>query len=187
MKSIIASLGVCFFCVAVHAQSRLSTEIFPILRNEFPHLASNEIAGAVGAALWNSNRTAVALSLTNALTNGTATRIFVLVDTGSAISVVGADVQADHLHRLAFPQGSAYDRAETAPVRWIPWPTGEFLVIVRTRIWKGSEAIYSIEAPLVVDRKGRLWRDDVNDHSGVVSPHDRAEPSGENSRPPLSL
>ena len=114
-----------------------------------------EISQAAGKALWNTNKTAVAL----AVPRPKATRVLVFLrqPSGSFLTVDVSAVESGNFGKLGRSR-SEYTRFETAPIRWLPRDDGFFQVVMRTRAWAGRQR-YTVSEPLVIKADGTpVWR-----------------------------
>ena len=139
------------------ASSLEKPEFEPALRAALPTNAvpTTEILRALPSALWNSNRTAVAL----ALRRPAATLVYVFLrkpdDTFQAVEV--SAVESGNFGKLGRPRNE-YTRFETLPVRWLPREDGHFQVMIETRAWRGRQR-YRVSEPLVIRADGTpMWR-----------------------------
>ena len=114
-----------------------------------------EIARAIRQALWNTNRTAVAVSIAQP----TASRLFVFIRQrgGSFQTVDISGVESGNFGKLGRSRAE-YTRFETVPVTWLPRDDGYLQVVVRTRAWRGRQR-YTVSEPLVIRSDGTpVWR-----------------------------
>lgn len=118
--------------------------------------ATNELVSILQGGLWNSNQTAVAVSVSRP----EAQAIFVLFRQTNAnyLAVDVSRVEAGNLGKLGLAGRAGYDRVETTPTRWVYREDGRFQVIMRTRAWRAGKR-YTVSEPLLINADGTiLWR-----------------------------
>jgi hypothetical protein len=102
--------------------------------------------------LWNSNRTAVAICLTNSK----ASTVFVfLKQTGGKYLAVDASIEGLGIWQIGIAPRSAYERLELTPVQWLDREDGMFMVLMRTRAWKAGQR-YTVSKPLLIQQDGTI-------------------------------
>jgi len=139
-------------CVAL-AQPRPDAALFAAARKAFPRsISTNEISRALDTGLWNSNRTAVAICLTNSK----ASTVFVfLKHTDGKYLAVDASIEGLGIWQIGIAPRSAYERLELTPVQWLDREDGMFMVLMRTRAWKAGQR-YTVEKPLLIRQDGTI-------------------------------
>ena len=116
-------------------------------------VSDTQLAGAVRSGLWNSNRTAVALSLPRP--KASLILVFLRQSDGSFLGTDASGVEGGNFGKLGTHGREGYERFETTPVRWLPRDDGLFQVIMRTRAWKGGRR-YTVSEPLVIRPDGTV-------------------------------
>jgi hypothetical protein len=141
-----------FACVAL-AQPRPDGTLFAAARKALPKsISTNEISRALDTGLWNSNRTAVAICLTNSK----ASTVFVfLKQTGGKYLAVDASIEGLGIWQIGIAPRSAYERLELTPVQWLDREDGMFMVLMRTRAWKAGQR-YTVSKPLLIQQDGTI-------------------------------
>jgi hypothetical protein len=158
MKSIIRVILVAMFMTADTwaAKSHVDGTLVASARKALPQdITTNEMARVLQGALWNSNRTAVAVSFPRPK----ASVIFVFLrhtnDTYLAVDSCG--VEGGNFGKLGRGRED-YSRFETTPVEWLYRDDGKFQVVMRTRAWRAGQR-YTVSEPLLISRDGTvLWR-----------------------------
>lgn len=132
-------------------------EFEPALRAAIQKAAVPEAEStrAMKAALWNTNRTAVAVSMSRPA----AAMIFVFIRQrdGSFLTVDISAVESGNFGKLGRGR-KEYTRFETVPIEWLPRERGYLQVVVRTTAWAGRQR-YTVSEPLVIQPDGTpVWR-----------------------------
>lgn len=141
-----------FGCIAL-AQSLLDATLFAAARQALPQgTSTNEISRALDAGLWNSNRTAVAISLTNLKA---PTAFVFLKQTDGKYLTVDASVEGLGIAAIGSAGRSAYERLELTPIQWLRRDDGMFMVLMRTRAWKAGQR-YTVSKPLLIRQDGTI-------------------------------
>ncbi len=141
---------------ALAAESRVDAALFAAAQRAMPRgIATNQLVRALESGLWNSNRTALAVSITQPK----ASVIFVFLRQTNR-TYVAADsslVEDGNFGKLGRPR-TDYERFETIPVEWLHRDDGFFQVLMRTRAWRHGRR-YTVSEPLVISPQGRaLYR-----------------------------
>jgi hypothetical protein len=159
MKSVVRLILFTMFVAAgaLAAQSRVPEILLASARNALPQdINTNEMIRVLQAGLWNSNRTAVAVSFPRPR----ASVIFVFLQqrNGTYLAVNTSGVEGGNLGVLGSRGRKDYDRFETTPVEWLYRDDGRFQVVMRTRVWRAGRR-YTVSEPLLISRSGTvLWR-----------------------------
>jgi hypothetical protein len=127
--------------------------LFGVARKALPRsISTNEISRALDSGLWNSNRTAVVICLTNS----TAPTVFVfLQQSGGKYLAVDVSIEGLGLGQIGIAPRSAYERLELTPMRWLDREDGMFMVLMRTRAWKAGQR-YTVSKPLLIRQDGTI-------------------------------
>ena len=125
-------------------------------RNALPQgISTNEVIQVLKAGLWNTNRTALAVSLPRP--NGSVVLVFLRQAQGSYLSVNASGVEGGNFGKLGRDRAD-YERFETTPVEWRHRNDGLFQVVMRTRAWRAGRR-YTVSEPLIIKADGTvLWR-----------------------------
>jgi hypothetical protein len=136
--------------------ARTDASLFAVARRVTPsEIGSTQLAGALESGLWNSNRTAVAISI--AQPKASVVLVFVRQEQGTFLPVDVSRVEAGLFGMLGRPRAD-YDRFETTPVEWVIRTDGRFLVRMRTRAWRGGQR-YTVSDLLLIGADGTVfWR-----------------------------
>jgi hypothetical protein len=117
-------------------------------------VSTNEIAKALEKGLWNSNRTAIAVSISRV---PKPSLIFVFLKQGSGQYLTGnvGGVEGGNFGVLGTGTGgrAGYQRFETTPVEWLHREDGRFQVVMRTRAWKAGRR-YTVSEKLLISADG---------------------------------
>jgi hypothetical protein len=138
-------------------ESRIDAALLAAAQKAMPsEVATNELISALQAGLWNSNRTAVAVSIPKPK----ASVIFVFLRQTNAtyLAVDASGVEGGNLGKLGVAGRSGYDRFETTPTEWLHRDDGRFQIVMRTRAWKAGKR-YTVPEKLLINPSGTvLWR-----------------------------
>jgi hypothetical protein len=119
------------------AQPRIDDGLVVAARKALPQVIStNEIVRALGAGLWNSNKTAVAIAIARPM----ASLLFVFLrqSDGKYLAVDVSGMEGCNFGYLGTGR-EGYDRFETTPVEWLRREDSLFQVRMRTKAWKGNQ------------------------------------------------
>jgi hypothetical protein len=119
-------------------------------------VTTNELVSVLQAGLWNSNRTAIAISIPKLK----ASVIFVFLRQTNAtyLAVNASGVEGGNFGKLGLAGRAGYDRFETTPTEWLHREDGRFQVVMRTRAWKDGKR-YTVSERLLINPSGTvLWR-----------------------------
>ena len=131
------------------------TTLFAAARKALPQaISSNEISKALNTGLWNSNRTGVAVCLTN---SKASTAFVFLKQTGGDYLAVDISTEGLGIWQIGIAPRSAYERLELTPVRWLARDDGMFMVLMRTRAWKAGQR-YTVSKPVLIRQDGTILR-----------------------------
>ncbi|MBI3852366.1 MAG: hypothetical protein HY298_19085 [Verrucomicrobia bacterium] len=142
---------------ALSGESRVDDTLFIAARKSLPQdIATNEVVRVLQTGLWNSNRTAVAISLSKP--KASIIFVFLRQTNGTYLAVDARGVEAGNFGKLGIAGRAGYDRFETTPIQWLPREDGWFQVVMRTRAWKAGKR-YTVSEPLTIRSDGYIgWR-----------------------------
>jgi hypothetical protein len=137
-------------------ESRVDSALFAAAQKSMPReIATNQLVTALSAGLWNSNRTAVAVSI--ARPQASVVFVFLRQTNDTYLAVDASGVEGGNFGKLG-RRRSDYERFETTPVEWVYGQDGRFMVWMRTRAWRGGQR-YTVSEPLHISTNGTvLWR-----------------------------
>ena len=122
-------------------------------RNALPkEISTSEIVRAVNDGVWNSSRTAVAISI-NMASKPSILFVFLKLDSGRYKAADVSGVEAASLGVLGMSKKADYDRVETTPIEWLPRDDGRFQLVMRTRAWKAGQR-YTVSERLLITSGG---------------------------------
>ncbi len=113
-------------------------------------ITTNQLAKALEAGLWNSNRTALAISIPQPKMS--AIWVFLRQTNDTCLAVDASGVEGCNFGVLGRPR-TDYERFETKPIKWLYREDGRFQVVMRTRAWRGGRR-YTVSEPLLISREG---------------------------------
>lgn len=113
-------------------------------------VTTNQLATALESGLWNSNRTALAISIPQPKMS--AIWVFIRQTNATYLTVDASGVEGCNFGVLGRPR-AYYERFETVPVKWLYREDGRFQVVMRTRAWRGGRR-YTVSEPLLISREG---------------------------------
>ena len=121
-------------------------------------VTTNRLVSVLQAGLWNSNRTAVAVSIAQPHPKSSLVFVFLRQKDGTYLAVDARGVEGGNLGKLGIAGRAGYARFETTPTEWLHREDGRFQVEMRTRAWKGGKR-YTTSEPLLISTNGIvLWR-----------------------------
>lgn len=139
--------------VVTFAQTRIDPSLLSAARKALPvDVSTNDVAKALDGGLWNSNRTALAVSISRV---PKPSIIFVFLKQSSGHYLAGdvSSVEGGNFGVLGMSGRGAYDRFETTPVEWLHRDDGRFQVVMRTRAWKAGRR-YTVSEKLLISADG---------------------------------
>jgi hypothetical protein len=138
---------------ALAAEPRVDAALLDAARNAMPKtIADDQIAGALEGALWNSDGTAVAVSIWQP--KRSAVFVFLRQVDGAFLACDASKAEDGNFGKLGYPR-SDYERFETTPVKWVPRSEGFFQIQIRTRAWRGGQR-YTVYEPQIVHPDGEV-------------------------------
>jgi hypothetical protein len=161
MKSVVSALlfTICVSAGAWAAASRVDDALLASARKGLPQdITTNEMITVLQAGLWNSNRTALAVSFQRPRPKASVIFVFLHQTSGTYLAVDASGVEGGNLGKLGSRGRKDYDRVETTPVKWLYRDDGRFQVVMRTRAWLAGRR-YTVPENLLISRSGTvLWR-----------------------------
>jgi hypothetical protein len=141
------------------AAPRVEDPLLASARKALPQaITTNEIIKVLQAGLWNSNRTALAVSFPRPRPEASVIFVFLRQTNGTYLAVDASGVEGALLGNLGSRGRKDYDRFETTPVEWLYRDDGRFQVVMRTRAWTAGKR-YTRSENLLISRSGTvLWR-----------------------------
>ena len=103
-----------------------------------------------GSALWNTNRTAVAVAISRPAPS--LVYVFIRQRNDTFLTVDVSGVESGNFGKLGRSRRE-YTRFETTPIKWLPRDDGYLQIVVRTRAWTGRQR-YTVSEPLVIRADG---------------------------------
>jgi hypothetical protein len=120
-------------------------------------ISKEEIAKAFQFALWNSEKTAVAISLAGGQKESLV-YVFLRQKDGAFLAVNVSDVELGNIGKLGMAKRDGYSRIETKPVKWLIGFNDLFRIELNTKAWKDGKR-YSVSEPLIIMPSGDvIWR-----------------------------
>ena len=117
--------------------------------------SADELSNVLKAGLWNTNRTAIAVSLPRP--KGSVVFVFLRQTQGTYLAVNASGVEDGNFGKLGRDRAN-YERFETTPVEWRHRNDGLFQVVMRTRAWRAGRR-FTVSEPLIIKPDGTvLWR-----------------------------
>lgn len=135
--------------------SKVDTALLDAAQKAFSKgISTNQLVRALGSGLWNSNRTAMAASITRP--KGSVVFVFLLQSNGTYLATDASGVEDGNFGVLGRPR-TDYERFETTPIQWLHRDDGKFQVVMRTRAWRGGQR-YTVSEPLLIRPDGLVMR-----------------------------
>ena len=140
--------------VALAGESRTDTKLLASAQKAMPReIATNRLVQALESGLWNSNRTAFAVSIPQP--RASVVFVFLKQITGLYLAVDASGVESGNFGKLGRPR-TDYERFETTPVEWFHRNDDLFAVRMRTRAWRGGQR-YTVSEPLLIRPDGTVF------------------------------
>jgi hypothetical protein len=157
MKSV--ALALLFAILVTAGASRVDDALLASARTALPQdITTNEVIELLQAGLWNSNRTALAVSFPRPRPKASVIFVFLHQTNGTYLAVDASGVEGGNLGVLGNRGRKDYDRVETTPIEWLHRDDGRFQVVMRTRTWRAGRR-YTVSENLLISRSGTvLWR-----------------------------
>ena len=138
---------------ALAADSRVDDALFLAARKALPQdISTNETIRVLQSGLWNSNRTAVAVSLSRP--KASVIVVFLRKANGTYLAANASGVERGNFGKLGRGR-TDYDRFETTPVEWLYREDRWFQVVMRTRAWRAGQR-YTVSEPLLIKPDGTV-------------------------------
>ena len=161
MKSVVPLILFSIFVTAsaLAAEPRVPETLLASARNAFPQdITTNGMLRVLQAGLWNSNRTAFAVSFPRPRPKASVIFVFLQQTNDTYLAVDASGVEGGNLGVLGSRGRKDYERFETTPVKWLHRDDGRFQVVMRTRAWRAGKH-YTVSENLLVSQGGTvLWR-----------------------------
>ena len=140
-------------------EPQVDTALLAAAQKAMPRgVTTNELVSVLQAGLWNSNRTAVAVSIAQPHSKSSLVFVFLHQNNGTYLAVDARGVEGGNLGKLGIARRAGYVRFETTPTEWLHREDGRLQVVMRTRAWKDGKR-YTVSEPLLIGRNGTvLWR-----------------------------
>jgi hypothetical protein len=153
-----AILSICFALIAcihvVTGESRLDAALLAAGQKAMPgEIATNHLIRALETGLWNSNRTAVVVSVSQQHPKESVVFVFLRQPDGTYLAADASRVEAGNFGKLGLLPRTDYKRFETTPIEWLHRDDGLFQVRIRTRAWRDGQR-YTVYEPLIIRPDG---------------------------------
>jgi hypothetical protein len=141
------------------AEPQLDTALFTAAQKAMPsEVTTNQLVSVLQEGVWNSNRTALAVSITQPHPKSSLVFVFLRQKDGGYLAVDARGVEGGNLGKLGTAGRAGYDRFETVPTEWLHREDGRFQVVMRTRAWKAGKR-FTVSEKLLINPSGTvLWR-----------------------------
>jgi hypothetical protein len=152
--SILFALTTCFHLYA--GEPRLDDALLSVANKAMPgEITRNQLIRALDAGLWNSDRTAVAISVSRQHLKDSVVVVFLRQPDGSYLAADASRVEVGNFGKLGLLPRTDYERFETIPVEWLHRDDGLFQVRIRTRAWRAGQR-YTVYEPLIIQPDGTV-------------------------------
>ena len=140
-------------------EPQVDTALLAAAQRAMPReVTTNVLVRGLQVGLWNSNRTAVAISIAQPHPQSSLVFVFLRQKDAAYLAVDARGVEGGNLGKLGTAGRSGYARFETTPTEWLHREDGRFQVVMRTRAWKAGKR-YTVSEKLLIDPSGTvLWR-----------------------------
>jgi hypothetical protein len=117
-----------------------------------------EIKTAIGKGLWNSNKTALAITIPKPHPKPTIIFAFLRKTDGNFIAADLGPQESGNFVQVGLARRDHYERFETKPREWRIGNDGCFEVDVFTRMWKNRKR-YTGKSSVLISQEGKVfWR-----------------------------
>jgi hypothetical protein len=138
---------------ALSGESRLDAALLAADQKAIPReIATNHLIKALDAGLWNSDRTAVALSVAHP--KASVIFVFLRQPNGTYLAADASAVEGANFGFFGHLR-TDYERFETKPVEWLHRDDGLFQVRMRTRAWRAGKR-YTVSESLIIKPDGTV-------------------------------
>ena len=138
------------------SESNLDTALLAAVQKAMPRkIGTRQLNDALEMGLWNSNRTAVAISVSQQHPQDSLVFVFLRQPDGAYLVADASGVEVGNFVKLGFLPRADYERFETIPVEWLHRDDGLFQVRIRTRAWKAGQR-YTVYEPLIIRPDGTV-------------------------------
>jgi hypothetical protein len=139
-----ATLSILFALIAsihiVAGESRLDDALLAAAQKAMPgEIATRQLIRALDAGLWNSDRTAVAISVSQQHPKDSVVFVFLRRPDGTYLAADASRVDVGNFGKLGLLPRTDYERFETTPLEWLRRDDGLFQVRIRTRLWRAGQ------------------------------------------------
>jgi hypothetical protein len=158
-----ATLSILFALIAsIYAppgESHPDNPLFAAAQKVMPgEIATNQLIRVLEMGIWNSNRSAVAVSLPQQHPKDSVVFVFLRQRDGTYLAADVSKVETCNMGKMGLLPRIAYERFETTPVEWLQRDDGLFQVRIRTRALRSGQQ-YTVYEPLIIKPDGTvLWR-----------------------------
>jgi hypothetical protein len=155
-----ATISIFFSVIAsIHlfaGEPRLDDALLSAAQKAMPvEIATRQLIRALDAGLWNSDRTAVAISVSQQHPKDSVVFVFLRRPDGTYLAADASRVEVGNFGKLGLLPRTDYERFETIPVEWLHRDDGLFQVRIRTRAWRAGER-YTVYEPLIIQPDGTV-------------------------------
>jgi hypothetical protein len=144
--------------VSIHSvagESRPNDLLLAAAQKAMPgKIAMSQLIRALDAGLWNSDRTAVAVSVPQQHPKDSIVVVFLRRPDGTYLAADVSNVETGNFGKLG-PLRTDYERFETTPVEWLHRDDGLFQVRIRTRAWRAGQR-YTVYEALIIRPDGSV-------------------------------
>jgi hypothetical protein len=105
-------------------------------------ILTNQLVKVLNAGLWNSNQTAIAISIYQP--KASVVFVFLRQANGTYLAADASKVEEGNFGKLGRRPRTDYDRFETTPTEWLHRKDGLFQVLMRTRAWERRSTLHRI-------------------------------------------
>ncbi len=153
-------LLICFALItgigASASESNLDAALIAAAQKSMPgKIAAKQLTKALEMGLWNSNRTAVAISVPQQHPKDSLLFVFLRQPDGTYLAADASGVEVGNLGKLGLLTRADYEHFETIPMEWLHRDDGLFQVRIRTEAWKAGRR-YTVYEPLIIKPDGTV-------------------------------
>lgn len=141
---------------AAASESNLDAALLAAAQNAMQEkVAAEQLTKALAIGLWNSDRTAIAISVPQQHPKHSIVLVFLRQPDGTYLATDASGVEVGNFGKLGLLPRADYEHFETVPVEWLHRDDGLFQVRIRTRAWKSGQR-YTVYEPLIIRPDGTV-------------------------------
>ena len=154
----ITTIAILFVALNSASAMQIEPALLSAIQKAIPSKATTQLIEVLRTGLWNSTRTALAVSIPQQHQKDSVIFVFLRQPDGTYQTADVSKVEAGNFGKLGLLPRTAYERFETTPVEWLSRDDGLFQVRICTTAWRSGQR-YTVYEPLIIKPDGIvLWR-----------------------------